>query len=314
MKPDKIITQLKGDPKLYSEVYHFSDSPGIYAFFSKATNSTKIFPFKWGELIYIGKTESSQKKRDAQTHFKSGKTGSSTVRRSIGAILMHKLNLKSVPRNQSDLKNGRTSAYKFDESSEERLTDWMQKHIAMTFFEFQGSKSELNSLETEIIRTLAPPLNIQKNTGNPFITDLKKLRKNCASIAHSENNYLKDASNTAHRKVKSTLRNNTGKIMGKYSDYWQYQLPIIRKKLKSSHSPQQIHLDKRTFEQLGNRKKYAFNLEFSGVEVVNNIGGSAVARDLAKVLKDDSNTRKTLMGGRFKINMDKEYVLWIHRL
>lgn len=314
MNLNEVIAHLKQHPKLYSEVKNFSDSPDIYAFFSRATDNTESFPFESEELIYIGKTESSQQKRDANTHFKSGKTGSSTVRRSIGAILIQELNLKPVPRNQSDFKKGRTSAYKFDDASEERLTEWIRKHISMTFFEFQGIKEELNSLETAIISKLVPPLNISKNPGNPFKTDLQKLRKNCAAIAHSGNNNHTTESDITHRKVKTTLKNRTGKNTGKYSNFWLSQLSAIREKLKTSHSPQQIQLDKRAFEQLGNRKRYAFNLEFSGIEVANNIGGSAVARDLAGVLKDDPEMRKILMGSRFKINMDSDFVLWVQRI
>ena len=102
--------------------------------------------------------------------------------------------------------------------------------------------------------------------------------------------------------------------MGKYSNYWKTILPSIKEKMKKSDSYgfSKIQLSQRKFEQLGDRKRYSFNLQFNGVEVTNNIGGSAVARDLAKVMKDDSETRKLLMNARYNIKMDQSFVLKIY--
>lgn len=314
MNLHEIIAQLKDSPKLYSEMEQFSDAPGIYAFFYEVNGSTKSFPFEAGQLIYIGKTESSQKKRDANTHFKSGKTGSSTFRKSIGVILMHELKLKPIPRNDSDFEKGRLSMFKFDEVSEERLTAWMRENISMSFFKFEGSKDDLDRLETSIINELIPPLNISKNSRNPFKNDLQKLRKNASNLAHSvpENKEIKRKPVRVNN-TKNKLNTGTKK-MGKYSNYWESQLSAIREKLKISSQPQQIRLSKTTFDQLGNRKKYSFNIQFTGVKVTNNIGGSAVARDLVKVMKDDSEIRKLLMGGNYKINMDNDFILHIQRV
>ncbi|WP_428236538.1 GIY-YIG nuclease family protein [Gracilimonas sp.] len=172
----EIIVYLHKDPKLYKDVKVFSTKPGIYAFFYLAKTENGMFPIESGKLIYIGKTESSQRKRDANTHFKSGKTGSSTFRKSIGSVLINELTLVPIPRNSSDFKKGRTSMFKFDERSEEKLTGWMKDHIAMTFYEFEGDKSELDVLETQIIHELTPPLLILAKT---VITLSRRIFKGC---------------------------------------------------------------------------------------------------------------------------------------
>ena len=140
-------------------------------------------------IIYIGKTESSQEKRDMKTHFTSGKTGSSTVRRSIGSILCEKENLKLIPRNDSDYKNNRFSHFKFDTPSEMRITTWMEKNLALSFYEYPKTKQEIEDLETEIINELVPILNILKNPKNKFKDTLQQLRKNCAGIAIKNSNF-----------------------------------------------------------------------------------------------------------------------------
>jgi len=49
----------------------------------------------------------------------------------------------------------------------------------------------------------------------------------------------------------------------------------------------EIHIGKAPFEAIGDRESYSFRLEIVSVIVENNIGGSAVARDLARVLTSD---------------------------
>ena len=121
----KIIHELRHGLIPFNDIHEFSSNPGIYAI----GFTGKVFPFPSGksivgkdEIIYIGKTEKSQKSRDAQTHFKSGKTGSSTLRRSLGAILRKELNLKPIPRSQTETI---VRDYKFIEESEKQLTEWM---------------------------------------------------------------------------------------------------------------------------------------------------------------------------------------------
>ena len=180
----EIIELLKGKETDYLKTKSFSNLPGIYAFFYIGND----FPLLGDsvskhQIVYIGKTESSQEKRNVKTHFTTGKTGSSTVRKSIGSILCAQENLKPIPRNDSDYSKGRYSHFKFDNTSEIKITDWMKNNLALSFFEYPKTKQEIENLETEIINELVPILNISKNPKNSFKETLQQLRKNSASMA-----------------------------------------------------------------------------------------------------------------------------------
>lgn len=180
-----VINHLLANQKKFADHENFSSLPGIYAFFFNGGFLPNIeSEILENEIIYIGKTESSQKKRNAQTHFKSGKTGSSTVRKSIGSILKEEMQLMPIPRNDTDFARGRLSHFKFDERSEIKLTDWMKSHLSVSYFEFPKPKQEIEDLETSLIHHLVPILNIDKNPENTFKDKLKTLRKNCAREAH----------------------------------------------------------------------------------------------------------------------------------
>ena len=185
MTTKEIIELLHAREMEYLKTRTFSKLPGIYAFFFIG-NDFPIFgdTITKHQIIYIGKTESSQEKRDAKTHFTTGKTGNSTVRKSIGSLLCSIKNLIPIPRNDSDYREGRFSHFMFDEPSEKIITDWMANNIALSFYEYPGSKKILDKLETDIIRELKPILNIDyKNPDNPYKEQIKQLRKNCATKA-----------------------------------------------------------------------------------------------------------------------------------
>jgi hypothetical protein len=100
---------------------------------------------------------------------------------------------------------------------------------------------------------------------------------------------------------------------GKYNDLWVKRRISIKEKLKNATTKQSIQLDSEDFNKVGNRRNYSFNLEFSNGIVSNNIGGSAVARDLAKVLENSNEIKEILKTGHFKINMDQQFCLKIER-
>ena len=182
---DKIINELITTLKPFDKIDEFSNLPGIYFIGFNGEN----FPFpsqvdivSTGDIIYVGKTEKSQKSRDANTHFKSGKTGSSTLRRSVGAILRNKLELKPIPRSQNEIK---MRDFKLIEESEKKLTKWMIENLSLSFYEVTEGKKYLKLLENQLIELLTPILNISKNKGNPFLRDLKELRRQCRDIART---------------------------------------------------------------------------------------------------------------------------------
>ena len=203
----EIISILKEKEEDFLNIKSFSSKPGIYAIFYIG----KDFPIlgdevKKHQIIYIGKTEKSQDSRDAKTHFSSGKTGSSTVRKSIGSILCGFHNLKPIPRNDKDYEKGRNSHFMFDEPSEEIITKWMQSNLALSFYDYSKSHIEIDSLETEIIHGLIPVLNIDyKNPKNPYKKKIKSFRKICALAAmESVGFYLDKSSKLNNSKQKKS--------------------------------------------------------------------------------------------------------------
>jgi len=98
----------------------------------------------------------------------------------------------------------------------------------------------------------------------------------------------------------------------KYVELWQTNISLIKEKLIVATEKQFIQLNPDDFDKVGNRKKYSFNLEYIDGKVINNINGSAVARDLAKVLGSSTEIKSILAKGYFKINMDQKFRLCVY--
>lgn len=308
MEIDEIINHLRKNKTNFLEITSFSKYPGIYSIFFCGN----IFPVenyipKQDEIIYLGKTESSQEKRDSKTHFKSGKTGSSTVRKTIGSLLRIKHNLKPIPRNNTDFLNKRFSHFKFDNESEQIITEWMENNLALAFYEYPKSKTEIDELETSLIQKLIPVLNIDKNPLNPYGTFIKQSRKESAKLAFKDFKIVEEIKLPEKLKVNKMSTSSENK----YTALWQSYINQIHRKLTDSNEPQTIQLDKDKFAKVGNRKSYSFNLEYKNGVVNNNIGGSAVARDLDKVISKSEAIKSILKNGYCKINLDKNFVLHI---
>ncbi len=325
---NQIITSLKNDSCPYKKIRKFSDEPGIYALFFTG----KDFPLadynpQKDEIIYIGKTESSQANRDEKTHFTSGKTGSSTIRRSLGALLKDELSLVPIPRNDKDFDAGRKSFFKFDEPSEDKLTKWMKDNLALSFYAYEQPPSEIDVLETGLIAEAKPLLNIDsKNPDNPYARIIKAARKACADEANqimaqkepsretSRETSMEPSMEPVKTKVVPfrTDSVNADKNEHKYEEIFKTALPLIETAIAEvAIRKLSIQLSQEDFKKVGNRQSYSFNLEFSDGIVVNDIGGSAVARDLARVLEQSENFNKNLKDMHVKFRMDKGFVLWI---
>jgi hypothetical protein len=181
-----IIKNLQEELTPFKAISKFSDKPGIYA----VVFIGDIFPLEsarnsvqFEQIIYIGKTEDSQLVRDFNTHFKNGKSGSSTLRRTIGAILLNRLALRPVPRSYTEKNERRFTNYRFDAESEEKITHWMNVNLALAYWEYSGNVSELKGIEDKIIDTLKPILNLKKNRANPWYREIRSLRGRCVKLA-----------------------------------------------------------------------------------------------------------------------------------
>ncbi len=306
-----VIEHLNENKINFIEINSFSKNPGIYAvfFFGEKFPIENYIPND-NEIIYLGKTESSQEKRDAKTHFKSGKTGSSTLRKTIGSLLKTTYKLKPIPRNKTDFSKKRFGHFRFDDKSEEILTKWMQNNLALSFFEYHKSKIEIEELETLLIQKIMPVFNINKNKLNPFIRIIKKLRKETARLAFEDYKIFEKNDLIERGKVNKM----SPVIKDKYILLWQTYIPQILRMLSESNKPQSIQLNKDEFSVFGNRKSYSFNLEYKNGFVNNNIDGSAVARDLDKVISKSEAIRSILKKGEYKINLDRYFVLHVQRI
>lgn len=221
-------------------------------------------------------------------HFKTGRTGSSTVRKSVGALLSQTEQITPVIRSASDFIKGRKSHYKYIEVSEEKITDWMFKNLAVAFYEYPRGKEAICILETNLIQFLKPVLNIgAKDTDKSFKILIRKLRKHLGLIARV--NYLRENDTLGVRltneittsKKELTFYSN---LANKYVQIWEQHSDEIQKALENGIIQNTIQLDRSLFEKVGNRKSYSFRLQYINGKVSNNIGGSAVARDLDKYL------------------------------
>jgi hypothetical protein len=133
--------------------------PGLYAFHGDGQ--------AWRELglgeppderpLYVGKSESSLLKRDVDTHFSDGRTGSSTLRRSLAGLLRDSLGLRGMPRNPA--KPGYYSSFGLSPGHDAVLTEWMRDHLTIATWAAPRAVA-LVSIEGDVLRRLLPPLNL----------------------------------------------------------------------------------------------------------------------------------------------------------
>ena len=135
--------------------------PGLYAFYGddRACLDLGFDGAGHDQPLYVGKAETSLNGRDVGTHFSAGKTGSSTVRRSLAALLVDQLALVAVPRNLA--KPDRSANFGLDAASEVRLSRWMEQRLSLAIW-MKPEGAVLDSVETEVLRRLRPPLNLDK--------------------------------------------------------------------------------------------------------------------------------------------------------
>lgn len=159
---DDAAAGLQGERWLIAEAEDNVPSvPGLYAVYGDADG--------WRDLalasdvplespLYVGKAEDSFVSRDLRTHFASGRTGQSTVRRSFAALLHESLDLHGVPRNTE--KPGRFANFGLSPDEDARLTSWMWQHLSLVVWPTTGA-APLIDLERAVVRRLDPPLNIE---------------------------------------------------------------------------------------------------------------------------------------------------------
>lgn len=131
--------------------------------------------------LYVGKAERSLASRDVGTHFSTGKTGSSTLRRSLAGLLADDLRLTGRPRNLAN--PGAFANFGLEPAGDARLTDWMLEHLRLAVWTSANDVS-LDAVETAVLLELGPPLNIDKVT-TPWRPMVRAARKRLADQARA---------------------------------------------------------------------------------------------------------------------------------
>ncbi|WP_322938032.1 GIY-YIG nuclease family protein [Nocardioides bizhenqiangii] len=109
--------------------------------------------------LYVGKAERSLVSRDIKTHFASGRTGSSTLRRSFAALLREEHGLRGVPRNVNNPE--RPANYGLSPEHDNALTTWMLNHLQLAVWS-KPANVDLDAVETSVLGVLQPPMNLSK--------------------------------------------------------------------------------------------------------------------------------------------------------
>lgn len=94
-----------------------------------------------------------------------------------------------------------------------------------------------------------------------------------------------------------------------YTSIWEKALPDVLDLLEVFPYHGSIELPSKDFKDVGDRKVYSFNLQIDYGEVSNDISGSAVARDLAKVFLTNIKAGIFAHDKKINIKLDKNFTL-----
>jgi hypothetical protein len=118
--------------------------------------------------LYVGKAENTLASRDIAGHFglrshrpRSSPTGSSTLRRSLAALLAPGGGYRGMPRNPAN--HGYFSNFGLSRAHDDDLSCWMRSRLRLSLWP-HDAVDELDGVETVVLRRLLPPLNLNKVT------------------------------------------------------------------------------------------------------------------------------------------------------
>ncbi|GAA3793040.1 GIY-YIG nuclease family protein [Micrococcus endophyticus] len=161
------------------------DSPGLYAVVAQDPNVVQTelrldASASAGDVLYIGKAEDSLRKRQAGKHFADGGTARSTLRRTLAALLVDRLDLKP-------LAVASAGRFTLTPESGEQLTIWMRRHLAVRVWQAPAGFAEvtpLGGIEKSVIDTHTPPLNLTYGGTSPEAQLLRqRIRKARTAMA-----------------------------------------------------------------------------------------------------------------------------------
>lgn len=115
--------------------------------------------------------------------FTPGRTGYSTIRRSLTALLWNRYDLVPIPRSQDESDLERFSNYAIDEASDEKLDQWMAENLQVALLPLPSE--QVASTLAGLIAYNAPLLNLQNNPENKYGAEIKLYRKKCEEAARA---------------------------------------------------------------------------------------------------------------------------------
>jgi hypothetical protein len=151
-------------------------APGVYAFFLRPGAALPGVRAATDGFVYVG-LSSDLAQREFGTHFQPGQSGFSTLRRSLGALLIDELDLQPLPRG-AGLSDTNFRNYRFDGPGEQRLSTWMYENLEVAVHAVPDPRL----LERTLIESAGPPLNLTL-WSNPDAAMIKAARKSCVEAA-----------------------------------------------------------------------------------------------------------------------------------
>jgi hypothetical protein len=156
------------NPVSDASVHVWPHRPGLYAVYASAEvwRTLALGHPPDGRPLYVGKTERSLSSRDVGTHFgfvaggSNSVTGSSTLRRSLSAMLRTPLGFRGRYRNPAN--PTKSANFGLSREHDAALSEWMRDNLQATYWEMTTSLVALADVETAVLGQLKPPLNIQK--------------------------------------------------------------------------------------------------------------------------------------------------------
>lgn len=182
------IEALSAHPSARLDLADVAFEPGLYALWA-ATRST-LEDLRLADIpgqralldgpLYVGKAEDSLLSRVVGTHFATGRTGHSTVRRTFAALL----DLRSCPRptrigdpTPKQIQT-MTANYGLLDPDEKTLTDWMRFNLTLTTC--TPRLESFSELERQVSGVLRPPLDQERTPlwdGNPWRPQVAEARE-----------------------------------------------------------------------------------------------------------------------------------------
>lgn len=171
---DWIIDALKNYVPIFEAIP--PDEPGFYAFYiltEGCFEDTVFAELRKCDIIYIGiAKDETLEQRVFKKHLRN--TGQSTLRRSLGAALMEKLDIKPIMRGINPTP-ANISHYTFSIDDEQRLTDFIYGNLGIAFCACNSPEVNNEDTESNLIEAFNfPAFNIEyAGVNNPYKQILK---------------------------------------------------------------------------------------------------------------------------------------------